>query len=109
RIAEEEARRRLESMARRTTLRTVEKRSYIVNFVPFGAGQFQQDRTRWGVLFAITEGVMALTSVISYWALEGLIQTRTINLTDTQEPVGPIVVKGTRPEDQAQVHAWDTI
>ena len=37
----EEQRRQIEEMSRQVTVRTVEKRSFLVNFVPFGAGQFQ--------------------------------------------------------------------
>ena len=34
----------------RIKVRTIEKRSMLVNFIPFGAGQFQQGRTGWGVV-----------------------------------------------------------
>jgi len=70
----EEQRRRLESQV---TVERVETRSYLVNFLPFGAGQFQQGRTRAGVIFAATEGVLAVTSIIAYFAYSAQIQTRT--------------------------------
>jgi len=70
----EEQRRRLESQV---TVERVETRSYLVNFLPFGAGQFQQGRTRAGVIFAATEGVLAVTSIIAYFAYSAQIKERT--------------------------------
>ena len=71
-------RHRLEEAARRVTVRTVEKRSFWVNFVPFGAGQFQQGRDQVAVSLAVTEGVLAATSIISYFAYDSLFETRTV-------------------------------
>src|SRR5262249_38934196 len=67
----EEQRRRLSN---RITVERVENRSYLVNFLPFGAGQFQQGRTREGVILAATEGVLAVTSVIAYFAYRAQIK-----------------------------------
>lgn len=41
----------------------VEKRNYLLNFVPFGTGQFQNGHRRKGIAFAISEGVLAGSSV----------------------------------------------
>ena len=41
----------------------VEKRSFIVNFAPFGAGQFQNKQPTRGVLFAVGQGITGGTSV----------------------------------------------
>jgi hypothetical protein len=43
-------------------LRIVENRPFWVNFMPFGAGQFQNGDTKWGIFFAATEGAAAATS-----------------------------------------------
>lgn len=40
----------------------VEKRSYYVNFIPFGAGQFQNQQRRKGLAFAVSEGLTGATS-----------------------------------------------
>lgn len=40
----------------------VEKRSYYVNFIPFGAGQFQNRQPRKGLAFAVSEGLTGATS-----------------------------------------------
>jgi hypothetical protein len=72
-------RHRLEEAARRVTLRTVEKRSFWVNFVPFGAGQFQQGRDGVAVALAVSEGALAVTSVISYFAYDSLFETRSFD------------------------------
>jgi hypothetical protein len=73
----EAERRRLEEAARRVTVRTVEKRNFWLNFVPFGAGQFQQGRDGLAVGLAVSEGALAVTSVISYFAYDALFETRT--------------------------------
>lgn len=92
RLAAEEQRRRAEAMARQVTVRTVEKRNFLVNFVPFGAGQFQQGRTSLGVLFAASEGALAVTSIIAYFAYEGLFETGSIELDDVLSENGKAVV-----------------
>jgi hypothetical protein len=74
----EEERRRAEALVRRVTVRTVERRSFWVNFVPFGAGQFQQGRDAPAVAFAVSEGVLAATSVISYFAYGALFEQRAL-------------------------------
>ncbi len=44
------------------SLRVVETRPYFVNFVPFGAGQFQNKQTAKGILFASGQGLTFGTS-----------------------------------------------
>ena len=61
----EEQRRQIEEMSRQVTVRTVEKRSFLVNFVPFGAGQFQQGRVAAGTGFAIAEALLGITSIVA--------------------------------------------
>jgi hypothetical protein len=80
---EEERRRRLEELSRRVTVRTVEKRSFYVNFIPFGAGQFQQNRTGMGASLATLQGAAGLTSVISYFAWQGLLKEERISVQTT--------------------------
>ncbi len=72
RIEQDAQRRKLEELTRTTTVRVVEKRSLLMNFVPFGVGQFQQGRVDWAVTFAVLEAVTAITSIISYFAIESL-------------------------------------
>ncbi len=76
----EEQRRRIQQLSNRVTVERVETRSYVVNFLPFGAGQFQQGRTQLGVIFAATEGVLAVTSIIAYFAYSAEIADRTTTL-----------------------------
>lgn len=47
----------------------VEKHSYVINFVPFGAGQFQNGDRGKGRLFAISEGVLGGVSLLSFIVL----------------------------------------
>jgi hypothetical protein len=53
------------------SLVVVEKRSFGVNFVPFGAGQFQNKQPVRGILFAAGQGVAAGVSVGSFLYLAG--------------------------------------
>jgi tetratricopeptide (TPR) repeat protein len=64
-----EAREKLE--AYRKSLIVVEKRSYGVNFVPFGAGQFQNKQNIKGFLFAGSELATAGTSMTIFLYLAG--------------------------------------
>jgi hypothetical protein len=80
RVEAEVQRRRAEELAAQVTVRTVEKRSFLVNFVPFGAGQFQQGRTSLGIVFAASQGALAVTSLISYFAYDSLFEDATIEL-----------------------------
>jgi len=82
----EEQRRRLETLSRQVTVRQVEKRSFLVNFVPFGAGQFQQGRSSMGTLLASSEGAFALTSVISFFAYEALYTTGSVEVDGVRGP-----------------------
>ena len=101
----EEERRKLEEMSRQITVRTVEKRSFLVNFVPFGAGQFQQGRVAPGTGFAIAEALLGITSVVAYFAYGSLVETRTFPL-DNRFPGTSTVVETGIPanrEDEAKV------
>jgi tetratricopeptide (TPR) repeat protein len=76
RIERDAARKRLAEAAERLeeyrkSLIVYETRPYYVNFVPFGAGQFQQRRTGAGILFAITQGVTGATSAGIFLYLAG--------------------------------------
>jgi tetratricopeptide (TPR) repeat protein len=57
--------------AYRKSLVVYETRPYYVNFVPFGAGQFQQHRTGPGLFFAIGEGLTGGASVGLFLYLAG--------------------------------------
>src|SRR5690606_36265444 len=80
RVRLEEERRRLAELPRRVTTETIERRSFFVNFVPFGAGQFQQGRTELGLWLASLEGATASVSIVAFWAHEALIKRRTIEV-----------------------------
>src|SRR5215813_2145165 len=101
----EEQRRQIEEMSRQVTVRTVEKRSFLVNFVPFGAGQFQQGRVAAGTGFAIAESLLGITSVVAYFAYGSLIDTRTISVDNRFPGAAPIVETGipANREDEAKV------
>jgi tetratricopeptide (TPR) repeat protein len=108
RLQAEEQRRRLEELSRKITVREVERRSYLVNFVPFGAGQFQQGRSTLGILLATTQGALAAASIIGFLAHESLYTTRTITLYDRQSPTGEyaITVYGIPSEREGEARTW---
>lgn len=55
----------------RESLVVVEKRSFIINFAPFGAGQFQNKQPARGVLFAVGQGVTGGVSAGIFLYLAG--------------------------------------
>jgi hypothetical protein len=88
-------------MSRQVTVRTVEKRSFLVNFVPFGAGQFQQGRVAAGTGFAIAEALLGITSVVAYFAYGSLIETRTLP-AENRFPGAPDIVETGIPANREQ-------
>ena len=80
RLAAEVEKRRLEELTRTVTVRTIDRRPFITNFVPFGIGQFVQNRTEWGVFFAVTEAVFSVMTVVAYIAIELLYEDQTITI-----------------------------
>src|SRR5215470_12654109 len=102
----EEERRKLEEMSRQVTVRTVEKRSFLVNFVPFGAGQFQQGRVAAGTGFAIAESLLAVTSIVAYFAYGSLIDTRTAPPDPRFPGAAPIVETGIPANREEEAKVW---
>ncbi|HTS83355.1 MAG TPA: hypothetical protein VMH40_22350 [Myxococcaceae bacterium] len=102
----EEQRRQLEEMSRQVTVRTVEKRSFLVNFVPFGAGQFQQGRVAAGTGFAIAESLLGITSIVAFFAYGSLVETRTIPVENRFPGAGPVVETGIPANRQEEANVW---
>jgi hypothetical protein len=102
-------RRLLEEMSRQVTVRTVERQNVLVNFVPFGAGQFQEGRIGAGTGFAVAEGLLAVASIVSYFVYGGLITSRTVTVDGF--PGGPVTLVQTGiPASQAsEAQAWRTV
>lgn len=48
--------------------RRIERRSYALNFIPLGVGQFQNQQARKGWFFLATEGALAATSLAAFVA-----------------------------------------
>lgn len=104
----EEQRRRVEELSRRITVRTIEKRSFLVNFVPFGAGQFQQGRTTLGIVLAATQGAFAATSVVSYFAADAITECKAYTFDDRLSPGSQFTVTlcGVPPERATESVVW---
>jgi hypothetical protein len=98
----EQQRRQLEELARQASLPRGRQQSFVLNFVPFGAGQFQQGRTTMGIIFATSEGFFALTSIVAYVAYNSLLQDRTIVLTETYS----VTERGIPHDRQSQATVW---
>jgi hypothetical protein len=110
RLEQEERRRNAELLANEVKVRTVEKRSMIVNFLPFGTGQFQQGRPGWGAAFAISEGLMVVLNIVSFFAIEALIEDRPVTFEDVKTPDGPgsmsFTVRGIPAERRTERDVW---
>lgn len=68
----EQLRAELTELNDRVKVRTVERHHILINFMPFGMGQFQQRRNGMGVGLAVSQGALAATSVVAYatrWSL----------------------------------------
>ncbi len=108
RVLAEEQRRLLEQRAQEMTVRTVEKRSLLLNFFPFGVGQFQQGRTGWAVLFATSEAVFALTSIVAWFVIEQLFSPITYTITDRIYPV-TFTVRGIPEALKSSANNWTIV
>ena len=113
RLEQEERRRKSEFLTNEITIRTIERRSMLVNFLPFGAGQFQQDRAGWGAAFAVSEGLMAVLSIVSFFAIEALFKDETFTWTDRLTADGSGIftqtVRWIPPERHAQRDVWTAL
>lgn len=114
RIEQEAARRKVEELTRSTTVRVIDKHPFLLNFVPFGAGQFQQGRVAWGMTFAVLEAVTGLTSLISYLAIESLFVTDTVIvlrnvLTSTGDTDYSVKLRHLPQQSRAQAARWSAV
>ena len=105
-----ELQKQLDELTRRVTVRTVEKRVYLVNFMPFGAGQFQQNRSGLGLLLAATEGALAATSVLAYFAYGSLFKDYTVRIPNVLNPDGTgyldITYRAIPSDRRTEANAW---
>ena len=99
---------RLDQLAKNITVRTVEKRSWLVNFLPFGAGQFQQGRSAPALFFAGFEGAMAVVSIVGFIAIQTLYKDFTYTFDDRIYPVS-FTVHGIPPDRAGQYQAWNIV
>ncbi|HME91324.1 MAG TPA: hypothetical protein VKE49_07860, partial [Myxococcaceae bacterium] len=104
-------RRQLEELARQASLPRGRQQSFVLNFVPFGAGQFQQGRTTMGIIFAASEAVFALTSIGAYLAYNSLIRTDMITVDErlTPDTTYTFTLRGIRPENQHEATVWQNV
>jgi hypothetical protein len=103
----EQQKKALEEMSRQITVRTVEKHSVLVNFVPFGAGQFQEGRVGVGIGFAVAEGVLAVVSIVGYFVYGSLITTRTLQVDNF--PGTTIVQTGIPASLAGEAQTWRVV
>jgi hypothetical protein len=111
RLEAELQRRRAEELSKPLMVTTVERRSFLLNLVPFGVGQFQQHRTKAGLIFAISEGVLATTSIVAYLVSNSLIQEQVIRVDDRLTPDGTFsfVTRGIPPDRHRRAIVWRNI
>lgn len=108
-VEAEQQRRQLEELARQAA--RVRPQNLAVNFLPFGAGQFQQGRTNMGIIFAATEGVLALTSIAAYFAYDSLLQDQPMTLDERLTPNGTytFIERGIPANRRHQAIVWRNV
>jgi hypothetical protein len=74
-MAEDQRLRKESAGPGQVVLQRVEKHSFLINFLPFGAAQLEQGRTGAGALFAIGEGVAVVGSALSYSQVKNRISS----------------------------------
>lgn len=102
-------RRQLEEMSRQITVRTLEKRNVLVNFVPFGAGQFQEGRVGVGTGFAVAEGLLAVGSIVGYFIYGSILTNRTIQLDTFPGSTQVIVQTGIPAARASEAQTWRVV
>ena len=104
----EQRRRQVEALTRRVETRTIEHHSRLIDFVPFGVGQFAENRPRAGVIFAAVEGLLAATSLFAYLGYGSLIQHRPALISNVQSTNGSSVVTqvGIPRDKEAAARNW---
>jgi len=70
-------------------VRRTERRSYLINFVPFGAGQFQNQQRRKGWAFLGVEAALAATSLGTFMANVATYGWHPVRLCNGQ-PIAPM-------------------
>ena len=81
--------------------RRIERRSFLINFVPFGAGQFQNQQRRKAWVFFATEAALAATSIAAFvtnFSLYGVRPIRPCLDPPTTNPSGTPWVCPSRPD-----------
>ena len=106
RLEQEDRQRKANLLSNEITIRTIEKRSMLVNFIPFGAGQFQQGRPGWGAAFAVSEGLMAVLSIVSFFAIESLFAEIPYTWTDRLGPPFTIRVRQIPASRRTEASVW---
>jgi|GEM_PF-303632 len=99
-------RRRIEELSQQLSDAPIPSRSMVLNFVPFGVGQFQQRRTKAGVLFAVSESALAATSIAAYLFYDSLIRDQPVTVDDrlTPDRTFTFTVRGIPPEHHQQAN-----
>lgn len=77
----------------------------IVNLLPFGIGQLQQKRQGLGLALAISQGVLAATSIVSFWAVQGQLKLENYPLGGPSDRTVPL--RGVPPARWHIYRAWD--
>jgi len=101
-------RQRIDDLSREVALRSA-YRPFWVNFLPFGAGQFQQRRSRLGVTLAASEAALAAASLASFFIVEGLVKERTISVETEPGRTVDLTVKHVDEGDRGKLDAWKTV
>lgn len=101
-------RQRIDDLSREVALRSA-YRPFWVNFLPFGAGQFQQHRNRLGISLAASQAALGAASLASFLVVGGLVKKQTLPVETEPGRTVDVTVKHVDPADQGKVDAWKTV
>ncbi len=101
-------RQRIDDLSREVALRST-YRPFWVNFLPFGAGQFQQHRNRLGISLAASQAALAATSLASFFIVEGLVKEQTLAVETEPGRTVDVTVKHVADADRGKLDTWKTV
>lgn len=103
------ARQRLEELSRRTVQR-VDHHAIAPNFLPFGVGQFVEGRNTLGTAFAVSEAVLAVTSIASFWIYQlGILNSNQSYNLPGNLPPNQITVSGVPASRSREASFWSSL
>ena len=84
-------------------------RSLLVNFIPFGAGQFQEGRVGFGAGFAVGEGLLGGASILSFLVYNSFLKTETVQGISAGRQGETVTRRGIPPDKATVAGRWQSV